>query len=545
MNGAECLLRTLLANGVDLCVMNPGTSEMQFVSAMDRVPGMRGVLGLFEGVCSGAADGYARMAGKPAATLLHLGPGLGNALANFHNARKAFSPVVNIVGEHSTQHLEHDAPLTADIEAFARPVSGWVRTLERASAMGEAASAAVAAAIGPPGQVATLIVPADFSWSEAGEPGQVTPAFVRSLPDAMEVRAIAGALRSGRPVGLLLSGSGLSARGLQAAGRIRAASNVKVFANRNGGRMARGAGIAPVERIPYFPEAAQLQLAGLERLILVEAKPPVSFFGYPGLRSMLAPPDCAFDVLAALNQDGVGALEWLADEIGAPEKVAVAPVQRAVLPAGEPLTAAAIGRTVGALLPENAIISDETVSANEQIWPHLAGAPAHDHLPVTGGSIGQGLPVALGAALACPGRKVIAIEADGSAMYTMQSLWTMAREHLDVTVVILANRRYRILDVEMRRTGAGAVGPRADRMLDLSDPAPDWVRLSEGSWGPGGPLNHCGRIHRGIRRRDAYGRSEANRGDSHSGLGGTDSINCLSGFTARIVLPVVDASAHR
>src|SRR5450755_1399633 len=149
MNGAECLLRTLLANDVDLCLMNPGTSEMQFVSALDRVPGMRGVLGLFEGVCSGAADGYARMTGKPAATLLHLGPGLGNALANFHNARKARSPVVNIVGEHSTGHQGHDSPLTANTEAFARPVSGWVRTLESAAAMGEAASAAVAAPAGP------------------------------------------------------------------------------------------------------------------------------------------------------------------------------------------------------------------------------------------------------------------------------------------------------------------------------------------------------------------------------------------------------------
>jgi acetolactate synthase-1/2/3 large subunit len=480
MNGAECLLRTLLANEVDLCLMNPGTSEMQFVSALDRVPGMRGVLGLFEGVCSGAADGYARMTGKPAATLLHLGPGLANGLANFHNARKAGSPIVNIVGEHSTQHLAHDAPLTADIEGFARPVSGWVRTLERAAAMGETAAAAVAAAVGPPGKVATLIVPADFSWSEAGEPGVRAPRPAAQLPSAGQVRAIATVLRSGRPVGLLLSGSALHARGLRAAARIRAATGARIFANRNSGRMARGGDIPATERIPYFPEAAQSLLARLEHLILVEAKPPVSFFGYPGLRSTLAPPDCAFDVLATEAQDGTAALEWLADEIGAPPHTPETIAARPPLPAGLPLTASAIGATVAALVPEGVIFSDETVSANEQIWPHLASAAAHDHLPVTGGSIGQGLPVAVGAALACPGRKVVALEADGSALYTLQSLWTMARERLDVTVVILANRRYRILDVEMQRTGAGAIGPRADQMLDLTNPEPDWIQLSRG-----------------------------------------------------------------
>jgi len=479
MIGAECLLRTLLANHVDLCLMNPGTSEMQFVSALDRVPEMRGVLGLFEAVCSGAADGYARMTGKPAATLLHLGPGLANALSNLHNARKALSPVVNIVGEHSTAHLQHDAPLTADIEAFARPVSGWVRTVESASQMGESASAAVAAALGPPGKVATLIVPADFSWSEAGEPGLPAPRCAKPLPDGEQLRAKANALRSGQRVGLLLSGSALQARGLAAAGRVRAATGDRIFAHRYAARTTRGAGVPSIERIPYFPEPAQALLAGFERLILVEAGPPVSFFGYPGIRSTLAPETCVFDVLASEGQDGAGALEWLADELGAPpSEAAVAP--RPELPNGEPLTAATVGRTVGALLPEGAIVADEAISSSEPIWPHLAGAAMYDHLPVTGGSIGQGLPVAVGAALACPFRKVVALEADGSAMYSLQALWTMARERLDVTIVILANRRYRILDIEMQRTGAGAIGPRAEEMIDLTDPEPDWIQLSRG-----------------------------------------------------------------
>jgi acetolactate synthase-1/2/3 large subunit len=481
MNGAECLLRTLLANEVDLCLMNPGTSEMQFVAALDRVPGMRGVLGLFEGVCSGAADGYARMRGTPAATLLHLGPGLGNALANLHNARKARSPVVNIVGEHATGHGGHEAPLTADTEAFARPVSGWVRTLGCAGDMSQAAAAAVVAALGPPGQVASLIVPADFSWSEAGEPGGPAPRPVRPLPAADRVRDVAGALRRDRPAGLLLSGSALQACGLRAAQRLRAATGVRIFADRYGARMARGGDVPAVERLPYFPEPAKALLAGLERLVLVEARQPVSFFAYPGMSSSLAPAGCIFDVLAAQDEDGVLALEWLAEELGArPPESAGAGSPRPSLPSGEPLTAAAVGRAVGALVPEGVIFSDETVSSNEQIWPHLAGAPSHDHLPVTGGAIGQGLPVALGAALACRGRKVVALEGDGSAMYTPQSLWTMARERLDVAVVILSNRRYRILDIEMRRTGAGAVGPRADQMIDLADPEPDWVKLAAG-----------------------------------------------------------------
>jgi acetolactate synthase-1/2/3 large subunit len=480
MNGAECLLRTLLANGIDLCFMNPGTSEMQFVSMLDRIPEMRGVLGLFEGVCSGAADGYARMARKPAATLLHLGPGLANSLSNLHNARKARSPVVNIVGEHSTQHLRYDAPLSSDTAAFARTVSGWVCAVDRAGRMGEAASAAVAAAVEPPGQVASLIVPADFSWSEAGEPGPTCPRPSQRLPAREKIRDAARILRSGEPAALLLSGSAVFGRGLEAARRVHAAFGVRVFADRNAARRERGRGVFPAERIPYFPEPAQALLAGLKHLILVEARPPVSFFGYPGVRSSLAPEDCAFETLAEVDEDGPAALEWLAGEGGIDSGgYVVDEPQPAVLPHGEPFTAAAVGRTVSSLLPEGAIISDESVSLNQDLWQQLGSAARHDYLPVTGGSIGQGLPVAVGAALARPGRKVIALEADGSGMYTLQALWTMAREHLDITVIILGNRRYGILDIEMRRTGAAAIGPRANDLLDLTRPDLNWVKLAE------------------------------------------------------------------
>jgi acetolactate synthase-1/2/3 large subunit len=481
MNGAECLLRTLLANGVDTCFMNPGTSEMQFVSALDRVAGMRAVLGLFEGVCAGAADGYARMTGRPACTLLHLGPGMANGLSNFHNARKARSPVVSIVGQHSTLHLRNDAPLTADIEALARPVSGYVRTVARARDMGQEASAAVQAACVFPGQVATLIVPADFSWGDGGEPALALPRLPAPAPPLERIREAAAVLRCGEPAGLLLGGGALLAAGFEPAANLRAATGVRVFGSRNGARYEWGGGSNAPLRLPYFPEAAEAVLAGLQHLILVECPPPISFFGYPGRRSELAPPDCRFHVLASVEENGSEGLRALARECGVESAPLVSRVPKPDWPdGGAVLTPDAIGRMLAHLLPEGAIVSDETVSSGEAIWRHLPSAPAHDLLPVTGGSIGQGLPVAVGAAAACPHRKVIALEADGSGLYTPQSLWTMARERLDVVVVILKNRRYRILDIELRRTGAGEMGPRASAMADLTRPDVDWVKLAEG-----------------------------------------------------------------
>jgi acetolactate synthase-1/2/3 large subunit len=465
--------------------MNPGTSEMQFVAALDRVPGMRGVLCLFEGVCSGAADGYARMLRRPAATLLHLGPGLGNALTNFHNARKARSPVVSIVGQHTTGHLRCDAPLAADIEAFARTVSEYVRSLERAEDMGAAAAAAIRAACAPPGQVATLIVPADFSWSEAGEPacplGPARPRSAAPGPAAECVREAARILSGPEPAGLLLGGGALLERGRVAAGQLAAGTDVRVFANRYAARMVCGGGKFTPQRLAYFPEVAEPMLAGLKHLFLVESQPPISFFGYPGRRSYLAPEDCALHMLAPIESDGTEALEALVETCGVGRLEPPKPdISRPALPEGAGLSPDTIGRALASLLPEGSILSDEMVSSGEAILRHLSSAASYDLLPVTGGAIGQGLPVALGAALACPDRKVIALEADGSGMYTLQSLWTMARERLDVVTVILANRRYRILDIEMQRTGAGEMGRMANDMVDISRPDLDWVKLSEG-----------------------------------------------------------------
>jgi acetolactate synthase-1/2/3 large subunit len=482
MTGAEVLLETLAASGIDVCFMNPGTSEMRFVAALDRVPRMRGVLCLFEGVCTGAADGYARMAGRPAATLLHLGPGLANGLANLHNARKARSPVVNIVGEHATWHRQYDAPLSADIEAFARPVSGFVRVARDVADVGPATAETIAAAYGPPGQIATLIIPADFSWTDgpcgaglqacAGRPRPASP------PTDDTIRATARLLRQ-PGTALLLGGHCGSARALEAAGRLHAHTGVAVFLERSTPRVAAGRDRFQPPTIPYFPEPAIAALAGVRNLILVESQPPISFFGYPNTPSYLLPGDCVVHALAERSEDGTSALEGLVADCGAPPARWQAEAPAPHSPEG-PLALDALGAILAARLPENAIISEEMVSSSGPVLPHLVHAAPHDRLPVTGGSIGQGLPVAVGAACACPGRKVIALEADGSAMYTIQALWTMARENLDVTAVIFANRRYQILDIEMRRTGTASFGPTADAMMDIGRPTLDFVQLAAG-----------------------------------------------------------------
>ena len=474
--GADVLLHTLIANGIDTCFMNPGTSEMHFVSALDRVLAMRGILCLFEGVCSGAADGYARVTGKPAATLLHLGPGLANGLANFHNARKARVPIVNIVGEHSTAHLRYDAPLSANIENFARTVSDRVRTARSGHELGADISATIADAVQPPGQVATLIVPADLSWSPAEGCGAVVAPSLRRMPSSAAISRAAELVRK-PATALLLGGSALAPNALDAAARLSSATGVRVHIARNVPRIWSGRGLYRPTQVPYFPEPALEMFAGTQNLILVEAKTPVSFFGYPNTPGCLVPDSCQISMLAGVEEDGAGALEALAHgypSVVQPEDPAPSPVTEG------PLTLDAIGAIVAAYLPENTLISEEMISSAAPVLDRLANAAPHERLPVTGGSIGQGLPVAVGAAVACPDRKVIALEADGSGMYTLQALWTMARENLDVLTVIFANRRYRILDIEMQRTGAYGFGPEAGKLIDIGAPDLDWPSLAAG-----------------------------------------------------------------
>ena len=485
MNGAQALIRTLVDAGVDVCFMNPGTSEMHFVAALDDVPEMRGVLALFEGVATGAADGYARIAERPAAVLLHLGPGLGNGLANLHNARKAFTPVVNIVGDHATYHQPLDAQLQSDIETVARNVSTWVRSSSSVDTVAQDAADAVAASFGPPGQVATLILPADVCWTEGAPPAPPPPPSEAAPVDTDRVSEIAAILQGDEPAALFVGGRACRADALVEASRIANATGAKLLAETFPARLERGAGRPPVERLAYLAEFAAMQLDGLRHLVLVDAKAPVSFFAYPGKPSELVPEGCTVHVLAGRDGDPAGALAALADAVGAPaDGATLQPAGRPDLPPDGPLTADAVCQALGALMPEGAIVSDEGNTSGLSAAAHTAGAPAHDWLCLTGGAIGQGLPVAVGAAIAAPDRKVIALESDGSGMYTIQSLWTMAREQLDVVTIVFNNSSYAVLNMELARVGATAGGEKAKAMLDLHGPDLDFVALAQGQGVP-------------------------------------------------------------
>ncbi len=486
MNGAQALINTLADGGVDVCFANPGTSEMHFVAALDAVPGMRGVLALFEGVATGAADGYARMTDRPAAVLLHLGPGLGNGLANLHNARRARVPMVVVVGDHATYHKKYDAPLESDIDSVAGTVSGWVRrTLDTAHVATDAAEAIAASRFGA--LISTLILPADVSWSDGAQPvspAAAEPAGADPLP-APEVREV---LRSGEPAVILVGGDATRGPGLSAAARIARATGARLLCETFPTRLERGAGIPAVDRLAYFAEAATAQLDGAKHLVLAGATSPVSFFAYPGMPSDLVPAGCEVHVLAG-KTGAADALIALADEV-APWTVApVAVASRPELPTGA-LTSASAAAVIGALMPEAAIVVDESNTSGLLLAQTTAGAPAHDWLTLTGGAIGYGIPAAVGAAVAAPDRPVLCLESDGSAMYTISGLWTQARENLDVTTVLYDNSAYDILRVELQRVGVGsAPGPKALDLLDLSRPALDFVNIAEGMGVPARRVN--------------------------------------------------------
>ncbi|CAA9481731.1 MAG: Thiamine pyrophosphate-requiring enzymes, partial [uncultured Rubrobacteraceae bacterium] len=479
MNGAESLARTLTGAGVEVCFANPGTSEMHFVAALDRVENLRCVLGLFEGVVTGAADGYGRMADKPASTLLHLGPGLANGLANVHNARRADTPMVNVVGDHATYHKRHDAPLTSDVEGVARPFSHWVRTSTDSRSVATDGAEAVAAALAPPGGISTLILPADASWNEADGPAPLPPVEGRAAAAPGAIAAAARALRSEGATVLFLSGPALREPGLTLAGRIAASTGARLVAQTLNARTERGAGRVAVEFLPYPVDEALASLAGTRHLLLAGSKAPVAFFAYPGKPSELSPEGCEVLTLATPAEDVVGALEALADELGARQE---APLQALETPppGGGGVNFDTAAAAVAAVLPEDAIVVDEALTGAAAFLSGTRGAAPHDYLQVTGGAIGIGPPLATGAAVACPGRKVVCLQADGSAMYTVQALWTQAREGLDVTTVILDNRSYAILKGELANVGAGDAGRKAHDMMELDRPALDWVSMARG-----------------------------------------------------------------
>ena len=478
-NGAHALIQTLVNADITICFTNPGTSEMHFIAALDTVPEMRAVLALFEGVATGAADGYARMADKPAATLLHLGCGLGNGLANLHNARKGKVPILNIVGDHATYHTKFDAQLQSDIETVARNVSSWVRTSSSTESLCQDAVEAIAACMGTPKQVATLILPADVSWGGGGAP--MPAPRINKLPAAEDatVSAIAEALKGKGKKAILLGGQALRAPTLMIAARIAAATGARLFAEVFPTRIERGAGLPAVERIAYLAELASVQLSGLDHLILIDAKAPVSFFAYPNQKSYLAPDNCQLHELTSSTKDVKASLVKLAGSLGAEHiKPELQTLKRADRPRGK-FTADKVCKAIGHYLPEDAIIVDEAQTSGLLLPMYTASAPRHDVLTLTGGAIGQGLPNAVGAAIACPERKVFALIGDGSAMYTIQALWTMAREKLDVVSIIFNNRSYAILNVELQRVGAANAGKKAKAQLDLNEPPLDFVQLGQ------------------------------------------------------------------
>jgi acetolactate synthase-1/2/3 large subunit len=479
MNGAESLVRTLVAGGVDVCFTNPGTSEMHFVAALDRVEGMRCVLCLFEGVATGAADGWARMTERPSSTLLHLGPGLANGLANLHNAKRAMTPIVNVVGEHTTTHRVHDAPLTSDIEGLARPMSAWVRTGVDSRRIARDGADAIAAARTAPGGIATLILPADTAWGEGSGVAAAPPIAARRKLEEAEIERAAEAALRGAETLFFLGGLAVRDRALRLVAAIAKKTGARFMGQTSIGRVERGAGRAPLLRLPYPVDFALAVLADVKTLALVGAREPVAFFGYPGKPSRLAPPHTDVMTFAAPADDVEDALARLAERVGA-AKVApdLAAHQIPALPKG-PITPESAAAVIANLLPEHAIVVDESITTGRNFGPLTMGAAPHDWLQITGGSIGIGPPLALGAAVACPDRKVVNLQADGSAMYTLQALWSQARERANVLTVIWSNRSYAILRHELTNVGANP-GRKALDMLSLGDPDIDWVSLARG-----------------------------------------------------------------
>ena len=478
MNGADALITTLADNGVTACFANPGTSEMQFVSALDREPRMRSILCLFEGVATGAADGYGRIAGRPACTLLHLGPGYANGAANLHNARRAFTPIVNVVGDHATYHRGFDAPLNSDIAALAAPNSLWVKSAETADSVGPLAAEAITASYGTPGGAACLILPADAAWNAASVRGGVAEIPTPAAPDAETVTAVAHAVKAARAPVLLLGSGACREDGLAAAARL-AALGIRVLTDTFTARQARGEGRFRPDKLPYFGEMALKDLDGADLMVLVATARPVAFFAYPDRPRVLVPEHCGLETLCGREVDAAAALHALADALEAPAAGPVEPYAPPPAPSGK-RDAWAIGAAIARHMPTGAVISDDAVTAGLPIFTQTRAARAHDWLSLTGGAIGQGIPLAIGAAVARPDAKVLALTGDGAGMYTVQGLWTIARERLDVVVVVFANHVYRILGIELGRTGAGDPGPAASKLLDIGDPRIDWVAVSQG-----------------------------------------------------------------
>jgi len=480
MNGAESLIQTLLKAGVDTCFTNPGTSEMHFVNAIGSEPKMRSILGLFEGVCSGAADGYARMSGKPAATLLHLGPGLANATANIHNARRAHSPMINIIGDHATYHQQYDAPLKSDVTGLANAFGDWVRSSASADALAKDGAEAIQFASQAQGKIANLIVPANCAWDETTVQADPLPALTTAKVSADRIDAIAKLLKKKKNPIIVIGGQANDAKATELLDKISQATGATVLHECFNARTQRGAGRVKFDRVAYFVEMAQMQFKDCDQIITAGAISPVAFFAYPDRPSTPTPEGCPSDILAKDSENVLNALEDLVEALNAQKyQPRLQELIRPDLMTGK-ISAKSVGFALGHILPENVIIVDEAATSGGPATGLTEGIPAHDWLQLTGGSIGFGLPVATGAAVACPDRKVVCLHGDGGAMYTIQSLWTQVRENLDIVNVIFANRKYQILQVELMRVGASAPNQKTLDMLDISNPDLNFKKIAEG-----------------------------------------------------------------
>lgn len=498
MNGAQTLVHTLADHGIDVCFGNPGTSEMHFLKALEN-PRMRSVLCLFEGVCTGAADGYYRMKGTPASTLLHLGPGLANGLANIHNAKRASSGMVNIVGEHSASHLKYDPPLTSDIEGLARPLSHWVRRVESPQAVAWDAATAVSKASEYPGRIATLILPGDASWQDAGEPIAV-PKRVHApkQPDAARIEHIAQVLRSGEPALIVLAGHATRGSALECAGKIKAATGCGLATQFFSARIERGAGRVMLERIPYAVGQAVDYLKGFKHIVTVGTTEPTAFFSYPDKPSLLKAPGTRVHPLAEIDEDCTAGLDMLAEALGATNERAVLQARCDTAPPTGALNPTSIAQALATALPEDCILVDESLTTGRETMGLTVGAARHDLINNMGGSIGYGTPVATGAAIACPDRRVFCMVGDGSAMYTIQSLWTQVRENLNITTIVFANHSYAILKAEYANMGAGAPGERALAMIDIDRPRIDWLAMAKSMGVPAVAVESAEAFHKAM-----------------------------------------------
>ena len=481
MNGAESLVGTLLEGNVDVCFTNPGTSEMHFVAALDQYDKMRSILCLFEGCATGAADGYFRMKRTPASTLLHLGPGLANGLANLHNAKKASSGIVNIVGEHALDHIKLNAPLTSDIEGIARPVSHWVKTSKSSKDIAVDGAEAIEMANVNPGQISTLILPGDTAWNEGNAIQSINLKNKYSTVSSNLIDEALTALREAKNPLILVGGSALEEKNLIKLAKVADKIGCPMKTDWFNARLDKGAGRVNSVRIPYVVDKAVEVLKDFDSIIIIGARRPVAFFAYPNKPGVLTQETTKFIELASLSDDITSVINELSDKVGISDNKpsTVSEFKIPDIPSG-PINPTSLGMVLGALIPENAIVVDESVTTGREFFYQTAGSHPHTWLNNCGGSIGFGMPVAIGAAVACPDKKVISLEGDGSAMYTVQSLWTMARENLDIVVLIFANQSYKILQGELTNVGVDNPGKSALEMLSLKDPSLDWVSVSKG-----------------------------------------------------------------